>query len=325
MVLKIDLRVEIAGRLAKGERLSTAVTVVAPHGRREPQARMVLFAWPGGGYSRQYFDLQLRDRRDYSQAEYHAGHGHVFVACDHIGVGESSLPEGAFNHAEIAAINAFTATEVLERLRDGTVDERLPPIDQPTTIGLGQSYGGLLLTILQAEHPTFDGVAMLGWSAVCTTVSTSQLSERELQSRMASNRGVDHPYRGVFHYHDVPDDIVTEDLTGYPERPDRPRPAWATAHMPGGPNLSPERGPLGPNVVVGEAAAIEVPVLVVNGEVDVCPNPRSEPAAYVSSADITTFVVPRSGHMHNFAGTRHLLWRRIESWAGGVAPTSAAT
>jgi hypothetical protein len=78
-------------------------------------------------------------------------------------------------------------------------------------------------------------------------------------------------------------------------------------------------------VVVGEAAAIEVPVLVANGEVDVCPNPRSEPAAYVSSTDITTFVVPRSGHMHNFAGTRHLLWRRIESWAGGVAPTSAAT
>jgi hypothetical protein len=56
-------------------------------------------------------------------------------------------------------------------------------------------------------------------------------------------------------------------------------------------------------------------VFVANGEIDVCPDPRAEPAAYGSSGDITTFVLPRSSHMHNFAGTRALLWERLGAWA----------
>jgi hypothetical protein len=51
----------------------------------------------------------------------------------------------------------------------------------------------------------------------------------------------------------------------------------------------------------------------------VCADPRLEPAAYASSPDITIFVLPRSGHMHNFASTRHVLWRRIDAWVRGVA------
>jgi hypothetical protein len=36
------------------------------------------------------------------------------------------------------------------------------------------------------------------------------------------------------------------------------------------------------------------------------------------SPDITLFFLPRSSHMHNFASTRQLLWRRIDSWTRGV-------
>ena len=323
MALKIDLRIEIDVDIAGGEQLSTALTVIAPDRGGLGERPIVMFGWPGGGYNRQYFDLQLPGRTGYSQAEYHAAHGYIFVACDHIGVGESSIPAAAFNHAQIAAINAVTASAVLTRLERGTIDERLPAVVGPVVVGMGQSYGGLLLTVLQAGHAKFDGVAMLGWSAICTTVSTGDLPESELLARMASNKGVDHPYRPVFHYDDVPDDIVAEDLIGYPTRADGNVPTWSSLHMPGGPNLAPERGPLGPNVVVDEAAAINVPVLIANGEVDVCPDPRTEPAAYSSSTDITTFVLPRSGHMHNFAGTREQLWHRLETWAQSIASAKA--
>ncbi len=53
--------------------------------------------------------------------------------------------------------------------------------------------------------------------------------------------------------------------------------------MPGGLNFAPERGPLGPGVVTREAAAIDVPVFIANGEIDTAPDPRAEPVAYGSS------------------------------------------
>lgn len=108
------------------------------------------------------------------------------------------------------SVNAATAASVLDRLRAGDVTESLPAVPDPVAIGMGQSYGGLLLTVLQAEHPTFAGVAMLGWSGICTTVSTGDLGPGEVMARMQSNTGLDYPYRPVFHFEDVPDDIVAD-------------------------------------------------------------------------------------------------------------------
>ena len=60
-------------------------------------------------------------------------------------------------------------------------------------------------------------------------------------------------------------------------------------------------------------AALTVGPLAV-GKHDVVPDPWLEPKAYRSATDITVFVAPRMAHMHNFAGTRELLWRRIHTW-----------
>jgi len=40
--------------------------------------------------------------------------------------------------------------------------------------------------------------------------------------------------------------------------------------------------------------------------------------AYESASSVDYFVCPKMAHMHNFAGTRELLWRRIETWAAWV-------
>jgi hypothetical protein len=37
---------------------------------------------------------------------------------------------------------------------------------------------------------------------------------------------------------------------------------------------------------------------------------------WASSVDL--FICPRMGHMHNFASTRELFWRRIETWSDWV-------
>jgi pimeloyl-ACP methyl ester carboxylesterase len=70
--------------------------------------------------------------------------------------------------------------------------------------------------------------------------------------------------------------------------------------------------------VLTEAAAIRSPVLVALGERDVLVDPRGELRAYESAASVDYFVCPKMAHMHNFAGTRELFWRRIETWADWV-------
>ena len=117
---------------------------------------------------RRYFDLQLPGRNGYSQAEYHAGKGSIFVACDHIGFGDSAIHQGALNHSDIAHINAAVVRKVLAGLTDGSLVAGLPPLASVFPLGMGQSYGGLLLIHLQAEHDLLCGVAMLGWSGICT-------------------------------------------------------------------------------------------------------------------------------------------------------------
>lgn len=321
--MRQELRIAIDPADAKGENLTVTVTVVIPDPAMIGDQPLVWFAWPGGGYNRRYYDLQLPGRSGYSQAEYHTGQGSIFVACDHIGVGGSDIPQGAFNHADIARINAAVVRKVLAGLADGTLIAGLPALARPFPIGMGQSYGGLLLTHLQAEHGLLRGVAMLGWSGICTQVKDVSGSQNvappaDLEGTEALRDGLNHPYRRSFHFDDVPEDIVAEDLLGYPARIGVPVPAWGTPFMPGGPNFAPERGPLGPNVVTAEAAAIEVPVFIANGEIDVCPDPLMEPSAYPKSPDITTMILPSASHMHNFASTREILWKRLENWASGI-------
>jgi pimeloyl-ACP methyl ester carboxylesterase len=71
-------------------------------------------------------------------------------------------------------------------------------------------------------------------------------------------------------------------------------------------------------VVSEEAALVDVPVLLGYGEVDVSPDPSAEARFYQRSTDITTLVVPGSGHCHNMASTRHLLWQPLLEWAERV-------
>lgn len=318
-----NIKIDINPEAAKGEALVVTVTIVVPRPETLGAQPIVWFAWPGGGYNRRYFDLQLPGRSGYSEAEFHVARGSIFVACDHIGVGDSSVPVGAFTHSDIARINADVAHTIIAGLQDGTLISGLPALDGLFPVAMGQSYGGLLLTHLQAEHGIFKGVAMLGWSGICTTLKDvsgqgNVVPPAELEGTDALRDGLNHPYRRSFHFDDVPEDIVAEDLLGYPARVGVPVPVWGTPFMPGGPNFAPERGPLGPGVVTEEAAAIDVPVFIGNGEIDTCPDPLTEPAAYLRSPDITTMVLPRSSHMHNFAGTREILWRRLESWAVGI-------
>ncbi len=95
---RIETRVDVSEAVGTGETLHCAATVIVPDLLRADGATVV-FGFPGGGYNRLYYDLQISGHSQYSQAEHHVRNGFVFVACDHVGVGDSDVPVDALDYA----------------------------------------------------------------------------------------------------------------------------------------------------------------------------------------------------------------------------------
>ena len=317
-VERIDLTVDVSDAVGTGELLRTTATVVVDRDALCDRP-VVFFGFPGGGYCRRYFDLHPPGYSGYSQAEYHARDGHVFVCCDHLAVGDSDVPTTPLDFEAVARANAATGREVVRQLTAGEVLVGLGPIAPLATVAAGQSFGGFALTIGEAVDPCFDGVAMLGWSGIETIPPWSQ--DIDIADLAGRGDGMEHPMRAVFHHDDEPAELMLLDMTregsmGSPE-------AWGASNIPGGPLVQIARGPLGPGVVADESAAITVPVFVGCGEIDVVGDPWSEPTAYRGSRDVTVAVFERMAHMHNFASTRVQLWERLASWADAVGEIAA--
>jgi hypothetical protein len=316
---RVELTVDVTEVVRTGETLRTAATVVVDHDALYDRP-IVFFGFPGGGYCRRYFDMRPAGYSGYSQAEHHARDGHVFVCCDHLAVGDSDVPTVALDFEAVGRANAATARAIVQRLADGDVLDELGPVEPLAVVGAGQSFGGFALTVGQAVDSCFDGVAMLGWSGIETIPPWPD--DVDVADLLGRGDGRDHPMRAVFHHDDEPEDLMLLDMT----RRGRMGSAepWGARNIPGGPAVTIPRGPLGPGVVAAEAAAIDVPVFVGCGEIDVVADPWEEPTAYRGSRDVTVAVFERMAHMHNFAPTRTRLWQRLTTWADAVAQAKGA-
>jgi pimeloyl-ACP methyl ester carboxylesterase len=295
--------------------LAATVFLPAPDARRERPP--VIVAMPGAGYSRQYFDIP---EEGYSEAQHHNRCGTIVVALDHLGVGGSSVPPFEVTTLDVvAAANDAAVNSILDRLRDGSLAPGVGAIDVACVVGAGQSMGGHVLAAMQAYHRTFDGVAMLGSSMVCTSMpirpgsSPVVVPEGTAPEEAAALFVEGTDWRYAFFWEDVPESLVEADFAGgHPVR--ETAPTWGSTTVPG---LA--AALVLPGVVADEAASIDVPVLVGMGERDVCQAPVAELAAFTNATDIAAIVVPRMAHMHNFAGTRRQLWDRIDAFIAQVA------
>jgi alpha-beta hydrolase superfamily lysophospholipase len=336
----VDLRVDVTEAAALGEPAQVALTVTVPD-QLGPEP-VVCFAKPGAGYSRGYFtaDLPGPGTGGGSQADWHAARGWIFVSVDHLGVGDSSQHPERLTFAPVVAASAAAEAEVLRRLAAGTVIDGLGPVENPLRIGIGQSMGGCLTVVQQGRFHGYDGIGVLGYGVLHTLPPTAPgtppLALPWVPRDASPEAGVftngpalarltpaDSPAAGAmawgFHYDDVDAAVVARDMDDYPARHGEV-PPWGSATLP---------SPLilwcvSPGAVLPEAAAIEAPVLLALGERDVLTDPRGEVRAYQSARSVDFFVCPRMAHMHNFAGTRELFWRRIETWADWVRAAKAA-
>lgn len=353
MIAPVDLTIDVTDTASIGMPAHTVATVHLPEPDQLCDPPVVCFAFPGGGYSRQYYtfdmpgDVRTGDDRAGGQAGWHTRRGWIFVACDHLGFGDATAPGGnVLNYDNVALGNKATVEAVMTKLEAATLVEGYPSVTDAVRLGIGQSMGGCFTIVLQGQHRVFDGIASLGFSAIHTVVPSRPgspaavwpwvLRGSDLAAPVIVNPDAiaaatapsvgegdkildatthrEHPFTWAFHWDDEPADVVAMDMAASVEGFDGALPAWRSVSTP-----SCGLYMVAPGTVATEAAGITVPVLLATGERDVVPNPWMEPFAFKSARDITVYICPKMAHMHNFAGTRHQLWDRIHTWGNGVA------
>lgn len=362
MAKRIELRIDVTGVVGFDGPAHVAATVVLPEPESLPAQPVVCFAKPGGGYSRFYYTYELPGPASGAQADFHVARGWIFVALDNLGSGESSIHEyEALNFANVTRAALAAEQEVLLRLANGILVPGYPPVLQPVRLGIGQSTGGSLTIVQQARYDCYDGIGVLGFSAVHSHPATppggvpivTPWFSRDIPpdepggiinaaavaaaSEVGPEAAQDSAWAALawgFHYDDVPPEVVEQDLAHYETIGE----GIAEGLVASG-RVSRERDPspwnsyttpneatrftLTPGAVAPEAAAVAVPVLSAMGERDLVVDPLGEARAFRSALSFDLFVCPRMGHMHNFAGTRALFWERIHRFGEWCAAAKA--
>ena len=322
-----DVSVDVTDSCRLGRPLSIVATVFLPPPESLSASQPVLFAVPGGGYSRGYFDMHFPGHDGYSQAAHHVAQGLAVVSIDPLGAGGSTPDVSAVVRIEdIAAANDLAVRMISDRLSRGDLVPGYPPVDIGNRIGIGQSMGGGVTIITAGVHHTYDAIAVLGWSAIHTVVPQRCREDAQstaahlahdrsdapetLSVRKASEQFADFLY--PFFWEDVPAEIVAADTQGgYPIRDVAP--AFGSKTL-----QNCVVAMLSPGYVSREAEAVSVPVFIGLGERDTAPEPHREPSAYTNSSDVTLFICERMAHMHNFASTRDALWDRLVRWCASL-------
>ena len=331
---RIDVVVDVTAAVDLRQPLCIAATVFLPPPEMLTEHTVVIFGLPGGGYARGYFDMHFPGHREYSQAQHHARRGVIFVAMDHLGVGDST-PElcDRVRVEDIAAANSGAVVEISGLLSSGRLRSDYPAVRIGRRIGIGQSMGGAVTIIMAARHMVYDAIAVLGFSAIHIVLPVPTAQESAIVAARVSGNLRDPDARNIsvakssalipeflypFFWEDVPADIVEADTAGgYPLR--QSAPPYGSLSLP-----SCAVAMLSPGYLTEEAAALRCPVFVGLGERDTALNPRGEPAAYENVCDVTVFICERMAHMHNFASTRVKLWDRLVSWYGAPAVGGSA-
>jgi pimeloyl-ACP methyl ester carboxylesterase len=333
-VRSFDLRVPVPSSGGGQPAWEIAASVYLPAEAALAGRPPVLVVMPGGGYGRRYFDLPVPG---YSQAEHHARQGTVVIALDYLGAGDSSAPPMEVTTlSAVAAANHAAISEVLGRLRQGTLADGVPPVDLASITGAGQSLGGHALAATQAGYRTFDGVALLGSSMAGTALpvrpgaSETPVPDGATPEQAAMLALASTDWTWAFHWeaapapaapsalHDGASLIAADIASGLPAR--QTAVEWGSLTVPGFSMVA-----MLPGALAGEAAVIDVPVLLATGERDVCRAPAEEVAAFKAATDVSVFVVRQMAHMHNFAATRARLWERLDEFVAHVTRVTAAS
>ncbi len=303
---RTTVAIDVAGVGPAGVR-AVAADVFLPSAPLDPP--VVMTCLPGGGMTRRYFDLVVAgDPGTYSMARHLAGHGIAVVTIDPPGVGESDVPDDPWSLTPetVARVCAEAAQRVVGDLRDG-------PLPGLVSVGVGHSAGALLTVYAQVSGRCFDALGLLGFAGggLPAALTPDELAVAGDATR--ARRDVVALARSRFRRPlPVGRTGASQMLLGV-EVPDAARDGIAAS---GGALLAVVGlTSMIPGASDPELAAIDVPIFLGVGELDITGRASAIPGQFPGARDITLYVLATSGHNHNVAPTRHLLWDRLARWA----------
>jgi hypothetical protein len=318
---------------------------------REPTA-----AWPGarpplvyclpGGYcSTGYFDLRVEGMPGWSMAEHLAARGAFVASLDHLGIGTSSRVGDLFAVTPrlLAAVHA-RALEAVRALVGHDV----------VTVGLGHSMGGMIATVQQARHRSFDALVVLGHGGEGLPQFVPDIPDIPAGTGTGNGAAAGNGAgagAGAGAAHGAGDGVgqsAGDDLHRrlaelartraanppaaprklppnsffLPDVPSEVRRAFAAQQA----DLLPACGlaSLIPGSTDADKAAVDVPIFVGFGDHDLTGDYAGSLARYRAARDATLYVLPGSAHCQNQAVTATRLWDRIAAWMSCVAGVRAA-
>jgi pimeloyl-ACP methyl ester carboxylesterase len=309
-----QIQVDVSAALPLGAEANNIVADLhLPTGA--PQA--LLICWPGGSYTRSYWDMQIEGHPGYSFADHMTARGFAVLAADHLGVGASSRPADAdaVTLETMAAASAAFTAEVRNRLTTGALAARLAP--EVPVIGVGHSLGGCICVVAQADHDCYDAIANLGFThgskdaledgptgSVADPAGPRAAAEAQARAFFGDDWDAGYalaprePSHAWLYAPDVPADVIAaDDRTVAPW----PRQAYVEALTVG--------------FTASFAARVKSRVFLGFGDRDIPLRPRDDASFYTASNDITVFLLDGSAHCHNFATNRAQLWDRLGTWA----------
>jgi pimeloyl-ACP methyl ester carboxylesterase len=295
-----DVVFDVTAATGLEEQVSIMGTLHLPEDCGKSEKLDLLLCLHGGGYRRAYWDFPCMGAAEYSFARFFTSQHKAVLALDQLGMGDSSKPqpESKLSRASIAAANAHSLAQAVQRLTDGTWASAAAI----SVTGVGHSIGGMMIITQAATHRGLDRVAVLGWAnqpMVLGDTDTAKLSATLIPSGyLPSPRPA---LRKLFYLPDVPPAVIEVDEALGTETP-----------------ACLGRDALTPAIVHAAAGQIAVPVLIVHGEVDTSPDPWGEVPFFNSSRDVTLSVLGGSAHCHNLASSRHEHWSRLNRWVDSL-------
>jgi pimeloyl-ACP methyl ester carboxylesterase len=319
--------------MIRGQRVELDVTGAAPAGVRTLVADVfagddvapdtcaaIVVCLPGGGMARGYFDLDVEgETGTFSMARALAAEGLVVVTLDLPGTGESDVPTDGYTLTPDAVADTVDRATIglVDAARAGELAPDVPALPDVAVVGLGHSAGALIACYQQARHRRYDALALLGFAGRglvqhLTDEERACIDDghglRDRLPQLVANRFGEPLPRSQTSGSDllvrVPiSDAAREALLGCGTR------------LIGCVGLtSMVRG-----ASADELRAVDVPLFLGVGDADITGPADRLPGDFPGARDLTLYVLAESGHNHNVAPTRQLLWHRIASWIRSVA------
>lgn len=292
------------------EGLSGPLTLTANYFKpSHPSKNTLLVCLPGGGASKDFFDLGTYDGFNYSFASRLQSKGYALLTLDHPGTASNPLPNG----------HPFLTPRMSAAYISRALEKFLEAIEPPTHLyGIGHSMGGMMVTLVQGAGAPFDALALMGSSAGglewglddhektyidrmdAFTVDIEALTLRKFKSEfppgMGGPTGKSITFGGET-------DAVTERL----------REVSCELFAAGG-MMSMTRG-----TFIKEVEAIDVPMFFAFGDHDIGIPPEDAPKAYINAASTELLVLENTGHNSLAFTSIETLISRLDAWMAGLS------